>query len=303
MVKDLASYQHCNDRINKTWVSFTRKREERMAQQVRLGVAAEKVAEDILEDLFTEVLDWTLADLNNQLEYADIVLTRLDVKYLLIEVKRPGSLAWNRKGIEAALNQAWGYADKQKVKRIAISDGVMLYAADVEHGALRDRVFADLQSEEPQEDLWWLSVHGIYRDRAEAGEAGLRLLPETEVLGPAAATCANAALLHPKYRLPASCFAFVGHAADPSTWKLPYLTADGEVDAKRLPKAIAAILSNYRGTKVSGIPDRDIPDVLLHLADAAASLGKMPSQSGETAVVYQQLAEALDQLRGRSEGH
>ena len=108
MVKDLASYQHCNDRINKTWASFLRKREERIAQQVRLGVAAEKVAENILEDLFTEVLDWILADLNNQLEYADIVLTRLDVKYLLIEVKRPGSLAWNRKAVEAALKSGLG---------------------------------------------------------------------------------------------------------------------------------------------------------------------------------------------------
>jgi hypothetical protein len=231
------------------------------------------------------------------------VLTRLDVKYLLIEVKRPGSLAWNRKAVEAALNQAWAYADKQKIKQIAISDGLMLYAADVEHGALRDRVFAELQSEKPQEDLWWLSVHGIYRERAEVGDAGLRLLPETEVLEPAATTYADGALLHPKYGLPASCFAFVGHAADPSTWKLPYLTADGGVDAKRLPKAIAAILSNYRGTKVSGIPDRDIPDVLSHLAEAATRVGKMPGQSGETAAVYQQLAEALDQLRGRSEGH
>jgi len=63
-----------------------------------------------------------------------------------------------------------------------------------------------------------------------------------------------------------------------------------------LPKAIQSILSNYRGVKVSGIPEQDIPDVLVRLARAAVSLGKMPHQSGETAPVYKQYAEVLEQL-------
>ncbi len=47
------------------------------------------MAEDILEDLFTTVLDWPLTDLNNQVRYADPVLTRLGIKHLIVEVKRP----------------------------------------------------------------------------------------------------------------------------------------------------------------------------------------------------------------------
>jgi len=49
---------------------------QRLKQQERHGNASEKVAENIIEDLFTEVLDWDIADLNHQGEYADIVLTR-----------------------------------------------------------------------------------------------------------------------------------------------------------------------------------------------------------------------------------
>jgi hypothetical protein len=54
----------------------------------------------------------------------------------------------------------------------------MLYAAAIEHGGLRDRVFASLEAPEPDESLWWLSVHGIYRPRTEAQDAALRLPPE-----------------------------------------------------------------------------------------------------------------------------
>lgn len=54
------------------------------------------MAENILEDLFTTVLDCRISDVNNQVKYADLVLTRLGIKYLIVEVKRPGALAWNR---------------------------------------------------------------------------------------------------------------------------------------------------------------------------------------------------------------
>ncbi|MBI3304414.1 MAG: hypothetical protein HYZ72_20315, partial [Deltaproteobacteria bacterium] len=106
MPEELASYRRCVERIQTTWPTFLEKRKERLQQQERHGVAAEKVAENILEDLFTFVLDWSLADLNNQIGYADLVLTRLGVKYFLMEVKRPGALAWNRRAVEAALAQA-----------------------------------------------------------------------------------------------------------------------------------------------------------------------------------------------------
>jgi hypothetical protein len=42
------------------------KRDQRLARQRRFGTAAEKVAENVLEDLFTMVLDWHLSEVNNQ---------------------------------------------------------------------------------------------------------------------------------------------------------------------------------------------------------------------------------------------
>ena len=80
-------------------------------------------------------------------------MTRLGVKRLIVEVKRPGKLAWNRRAVALALDQALRYAHEQKVKCIGVSDGLMLYAADVTGGGLKDRVFASLSEEEPPEAL------------------------------------------------------------------------------------------------------------------------------------------------------
>jgi hypothetical protein len=182
MLEDLASYKHAVERIRCNWCNFFAKRCERLKQQERHGVAAEKVTEGILEDLFTMVLDWTLGDLNNQVGYADILLTRLGIKYLIFEAKRPGALAWNQRAVEAALDQAMRYAGEQKVRCIGVSDGVMLYAADVQHGGLQDRVFVSLEAPDPQEQLWWLSVHGIYRPMEDRNEVALRLLPEETII-------------------------------------------------------------------------------------------------------------------------
>ncbi len=103
MVTNLIAYRRCVERIQLKWAPFQWKRKERLVQQERHGVAAERVAENILEDLFTEVLDWSLSDINNQAGYADLVLTQLGVKYLVIEVKRPSALAWNRRAVDQAL--------------------------------------------------------------------------------------------------------------------------------------------------------------------------------------------------------
>jgi hypothetical protein len=294
-VRSLASYARCLERMAANWDEFRARRGQRLVQQERHGVAAEKVAENIVEDLLTVVLDWRLADLNNQLEHADLVLTSQSVKHLVVELKRPGALAWNRRAVQAALEQACRYAAEQKVRQVAISDGYLLYAAELRHGGLRDRVLVDLDVAQPDEQLFWLSVHGIYRPRPDAAEALLRLLPEREAEVCVAEEAEPGALLHPKYKLPAVCFAYVGNAAKTSTWKLPYRLADGSVDLRRLPKAVQSILSNYRGARVSGIPEADIPDVLVRLACAASSLGRMPGQAGETALVYEQLTAALEQ--------
>ncbi len=48
-----------------------------------------------MADVFTHALDWTVADLNHQVGYADLVLTRLGIKYLVVETKRPSALAWH----------------------------------------------------------------------------------------------------------------------------------------------------------------------------------------------------------------
>ncbi len=297
---ELASERHCVERIRNKWPEFLAKREERMAQHRRLEGASEKVAENILEDLFTGVLDWPLGDFNNQVEYADIVLTSLGVRWLIVEAKRPGALAWDRKAVECALEQALRYASEQHVRIVAVSDGKMLYAANVKDGGLRDRVYASLDQCEPPEELWWLSVHGIYREREDVSAAQLRLQME-EPAGVSAMAQAeeSAELLHPKYHVPASCFAYVGDYAKTSTWKLPYKLADGSIDAARLPKAIQCILSNYRGAKVSGIPEEAIPAVLERLAEAARRAGHMPPEASNPAPAYRQLSEALEQFAGR----
>jgi hypothetical protein len=102
--------------------------------------------------------------------------------------------------------------------------------------------------------------------------------------------------LHPKFALPASCFAYVGDAKDPRTWKLPYLLADGRPDLKRLPAAIEAATTGYRGKAVSGIPDDQLPAVLVKLGKAAAKSGKMPFQNHKTAATYWELQRRLESL-------
>ncbi len=196
---NLASHRHCTERIQAAWHDFLSKRNERLEQQRRLGEACEKVAENILEDLFTAVLDWPLADFNNQVEHADVVLTDHGIKRLVVEVKRPGSLAWSRRAVESALAQAMRYADEQKITAVAVSDGMMLYAANIADGGLRDRVFVSLSTSEAPLDLWWLSVQGIWRERESNGAARLRILPEEPILmEPEVGTAPESeSLLHP----------------------------------------------------------------------------------------------------------
>ena len=293
----LASYRRCCARLTSAWPGFLARRDERLAQQRRFGTAAEKVAENILEDLFTMVLDWRVSEINNQVSYADLVLTRLGIKYLIVEVKRPGALTWNERAVDLALAQAHRYADEQKVRSIAVSDGTMLYARDHRPGRFpADRLFARLDQTEAPSDLWWLSTDGIYRPREDPSGARLRLLPPALGPAPDAGTLTGDDLIHPRYRLPAVCFAYVGNAADPGTWHLPYLLADGTPDLARLPKAVQSILSNYRGAHVSSIPEAAIPDVLITLGRTARKIGKLPAAGPGSARTYSQLQEALDQL-------
>lgn len=288
----LASYRQCIDRITGAWPGFVTRRKQRLEQGL-FAAPAEKVAENILEDLLTQVLDWNLADVLLQADRADIVLSDNAFKRVVLEVKRPGALAWHRKAVEDALDQARSYAARQKVNAVAVSDGTMLYAADVDNGGgLRDRLFVSLDSEEPPLELWWLSVHGVYREcpvptRRPPAAPG----PAEESVPPPV----GGELLHPKYHLPARCFAYLGDASRPATWKLPYRRADGQPDLSRLSKAVQAILSNYRGAKVT-IPREAVPDVLVRLGKVSKDLGKMPCQNAATPACYREAHEALDQF-------
>lgn len=295
-IHSLAGYRKLIEQAQARWPAFAARRRDRLAQWERHQRVAEKVAESILEDLLTGVLDWTLAEMNHQLDYADMVVTQLGIKRLVIELKRPGSLAWNRRAVDEALEQACRYAAEQRVGTVAISDGLMLYAADIDAGGLRDRLYVSLHEPDFPATLWWISRDGIYRPPDAVASPPLELERQAAQHQAAAETDNDGALLHPKYGLPASCFAYAGDAGKTSTWKLPYLHRDGSVDEKRMPKAIQCLLTNFRGARVGGIPESAVPDTLARLARAAARLGKMPEQNPETAEVYRQLAAVLRQL-------
>ena len=176
--ENLAAYRHCVERIGAGWEEFLERREERLRDKERFGHAAERATESILEDLFTGVLDWNLGDVDHQVGYADLLLSSLGVKHLIVEAKRPGALSWDRSAVEAALEQACRYAGEQNVHNVAVSDGRMLYAAEVGQGGLRGRCFAALDVEEaPASELFWLSVHGIYRPAKERSVSVEEMLP------------------------------------------------------------------------------------------------------------------------------
>ncbi len=295
----LSGYKKCVERIHLEWEGFRKKRDERLVQERRYGEAREPVAEGILEDLFTSVLDWPLGNFNRQVQRADIVLTDLGIKKLVIEAKHPGGLRWSRGAVDRALDQAEGYAREQRVQVIAVSDGHMLYAANVVDGGRQDRIYVSLDTDEAPVDLWWLSMQGIWREAPYKNASLLPPEPKIPITEGSEDGLLFGAdhLLHPKYHLPAQCFAYVPDASKTSTWKLPYLLADGSIDTKRLPKAVQCILSNYRGAKVQGIPEAAIPLVLKKLAEAAELAGHMPPRSQNPTDVYRLLQEALDQVQ------
>jgi len=289
----LSSYKKLIERLHQKWDIFLESR-SKLLDPLKYQSVPEKVSEEIIRNLLTQVLDWEEADLQWQMHYADLVLTRNRNKYLVAELKRPSFLKRSLGSNQEALNQVRGYADQQKVNSVAICDGSVFYAADIVGGGLSHRVFVDLSSKTVPESLWWISVHGVYRkaqfvNEFPVDEKGSHDLENTDEpnLSPQ--------LLHSKYKIPAGCFAYVGDANKTSTWKLPYRTEQFEIDSKRLPKAIQALLTNYRGSGVNGIPPSDVPDVLVRLAKAASSLGKMTQDGSVSAEVYGQLFQFLKQ--------
>lgn len=187
---------------------FLEKRTQWLVQEDRNGSAPEKVAESILADFFTVPLDWKIGDLNNQVAYADIVLTKMGIKRLLVEVKRPHSLSWEQSSLERALTQARRYADEQRVSTIAVSDGTLFYAADIANGGLKHRTRLRLDAASPCLDAYWVSVDGIYRapERlAEERQNEATGVPAASPEPEAAVATMDTPLLHRHYRLPAEC--------------------------------------------------------------------------------------------------
>lgn len=277
---ELAAQQRTVERIRVRWPEFRRARQSHLDAHATGRAPAEKTAENILCDLFTSVLDWTTDQVRLQEERVDIMLTRLGMRYLVVEAKRPGSFD-GAGAIARALRQACGYAEQVCVDKVAVSDGGVLEAYDLVPAGLRRRAVVHLADPEPQLDLWWLSTRGIYR------------VPDAEPVIDVPSD--EGSILHPRYQLPARCFAYVGHAERPVTWKLPYLKLDGSVDERRLPKAIQAVLRDYRGEHVR-IPEDHVPHVLVHLAVAAVQHRRMPHQDPTPAEVYVALLAALVQL-------
>jgi hypothetical protein len=301
-IEQLAVYQRGVARIGERWDNFQALRHERLRECERFPHAAERAVEAVIEDLMTGVLDWSSGDLNHQVGYADLMLSRLGIKHLIVETKRPGALLRSRTAIEAALAQACRYAGEQKVQSVAVSDGTLLYCADVVAGGLRDRAFCSLSAAQPPTVLWWLSTDGIYRPAPPTAAAELLLAPDGTANADGDRTSASgfggveSEVLHHKYQLPARCFAYIGDRANPRTWSLPYLLLDGSVDSKRLPGAVRSILSNYRGAHLSKVPEQAIPDVLVRLARAAAVAGRLPSQDPSASATYVSLLAAVQQL-------
>ncbi len=289
----------CRARIEARWPAFLARRWEWLRPGERSGRLPEKAAENIVTDLLVDVLDWDRGDVNFQVERSDILLTSKGIKRLLIETKAPGHLR-GRGAVERALAQARGYASEQYVKAVGVSDGTLLYVADLLGGAYKDRLLVHLDRPEPHLDLWFASIHGIYRERPPVPQPLLTCLEVGVAIQGGEGTTgqseqASVRRVGAEAR-PAECFAFVGDITRPATWKLPYLLASGAADPKRLPMAIGAVLRNYRGRSVKGIPEAAVPEVLFRLGRAAWRTGRFPDQAPTTPAVFRDLQETLLQL-------
>ena len=295
-VQSLSGFKKFNLGLDDRWKVFAERRQTQLAQALRYGSIPEKVAEDILKDFFTIALDWKLSDVNNQVKYADMVLTHQGLKRLIVEVKRP-TLQLDKPSLNRALDQAYRYAQEQRVSTIAVSDGGLLYVAQISNGGIEDRVTIRLDSLCPSPDLYWISVDGIKRpieylasedkpneSHADNSTNSIEVFQEDKQI------------LHPKHDRPSWCFAYVGNPLRTSTWKLPYLNADGSVDTGHLPGAIRAITGNYRGAHNKSVPESAVPDVLVRLGKAAWRAGKMPGQVPNPIESYQSLYDDLYQL-------
>ena len=119
---EMARQRRCVEQVRERWPGFLAARQAHLRSHAVGQTPSEKVAENILCDLFTQVLDWSTEQVRLQESRVDILLTRLGVKYLIVEAKRPGSLD-GPGSVQRALRQAIGYAQGLNVGAVAVSDG------------------------------------------------------------------------------------------------------------------------------------------------------------------------------------
>ena len=292
-MENQAKYKRFIDDINSNWSSFVKKRNDLLIQQKRYGKISEKATLKILNVLFTEILDWDIKDINDEVDYADIVITKLGIKRIIIEAKRPYGISWNEFQIEKHIDQANRYASEQKVNIIAISDGKYLLVFNVDEGSRDPRILIDLESDEPNCDLYYISVNGV--DKKKNTNVNWENIKNPKLIKNIEKEI-DSELINKTYKLPSRCFAYVGDPNKPSTWKLPYLSLDGSVNIKRLPGAVECVVTNFRGLQIKTIPEENINEVLIKLAKASKSVGKLNPNNPKMANCYKQLYKAIDQI-------
>lgn len=96
------------------------------------------------------MLDWPTSAVKYQIDDADMLLTSLGVKYAVIEAKRPSTFDHNSRAVAAALDQAWGYAERQQERCVIASDTMLLDALGVVAGGLLPRLRVRLSTRSRQ---------------------------------------------------------------------------------------------------------------------------------------------------------
>jgi hypothetical protein len=143
------------------WPGFLARRHEHLQAYASGRTPSRRTTENILRDLLTTVLDWSAHQVRLQ-DSGSLLLSRLGAKYLVVEIKEPGSLDGPGK-VSRALWPAVRQAESLKARRVAVTDGDLFDAHDLDATGMSPRVRLHLSDPAPPDDLWWLSTRGIPR--------------------------------------------------------------------------------------------------------------------------------------------
>ena len=153
------------EHVEVAWPGFLRRRAERLHALDGKGRVTEKVVENSLEDLLTQVLDWSLGEVVYQFGNADMTLVHLGKSVMVLEAKSPQGEFRRRGSLLAALRQARRYANTHAADMIGVCDGKTLYVEDAREGQAQARLLVSLDDKMPNESLRWLSRENIQRRR------------------------------------------------------------------------------------------------------------------------------------------